>query len=45
MTEFKGVGLKRMTDHEHEEPVTMGLLSEKVLKGVRKYISIRRTGA
>ncbi|MDC7126039.1 MAG: saccharopine dehydrogenase NADP-binding domain-containing protein [Spirochaetales bacterium] len=36
MTEFKGVGLKRMVDHEHEEPVTMGLLSDKVLKGVKE---------
>ena len=36
MTEFKGVGAKRMTDHEHEEPVTMGLLADKVLKGVKE---------
>jgi saccharopine dehydrogenase-like NADP-dependent oxidoreductase len=36
MTDFKGVGKKRMVDHEHEEPVTMGLLSEKVLKGVKE---------
>ncbi len=36
MTEFKGVGEKRMVDHEHEEPVTMGLLSGKVLKGVKE---------
>ncbi len=36
MTEFKGAGLKRMTDHEHEEPVTMGLLADKVLKGVKE---------
>jgi saccharopine dehydrogenase-like NADP-dependent oxidoreductase len=36
MTEFKGVGKKRMTDHEHEEPVTMGLLADKVLKGVKE---------
>ncbi len=34
MVDFKGVGPKRMVDHEHEEPVTMGLLSDKVLKGV-----------
>ncbi len=25
----------RMVDHEHDEPVTMGLLADKVLKGVR----------
>lgn len=36
MTEFKGAGFKRMTDHEHEEPVTMGLLADKVLKGVKE---------
>lgn len=37
MTEFKGMSeLKRMTDHEHEEPVTMGLLADKVLKGVKE---------
>ena len=29
-------GKRRTVDHEHEEPVTMGLLSEKVLKGVKK---------
>ncbi len=37
MTEFKGMSEpKRMIDHEHEEPVTMGLLSDKVLKGVKE---------
>ncbi|MBI9104615.1 MAG: saccharopine dehydrogenase NADP-binding domain-containing protein [Spirochaetales bacterium] len=36
MTDFKGLGLRRMTDHEHEEPVTMGLLADKVLKGVKE---------
>jgi len=29
-------GKRRTVDHEHEEPVTMGLLSDKVLKGVKK---------
>ena len=29
-------GTRRTVDHEHEEPVTMGLLSGKVLKGVKK---------
>lgn len=32
--EFKGLGLRLMFDHEHEEPVTMGLLCDKHLKGV-----------
>lgn len=36
MTDFRGVGEKRMTDHEHEEPVTMGLLANKFLKGVKE---------
>ena len=35
MEEFKGLGLRRMVDHEHEEPVTMGLLADKVFKGVK----------
>jgi saccharopine dehydrogenase-like NADP-dependent oxidoreductase len=35
MFEFKGLGARRMYDHEHEEPVTMGLLADKYLKGVR----------
>jgi len=34
MTEFRSLGIRRMVDHEHEEPVTMGLLADKVLKGV-----------
>lgn len=33
--DFPGMGLRRTTDHEHEEPVTMGLLADKVLKGVK----------
>ncbi len=32
--EFKGLGERLMFDHEHEEPVTMGLLGDKYLKGV-----------
>ncbi|MEJ2025336.1 MAG: saccharopine dehydrogenase NADP-binding domain-containing protein, partial [Deltaproteobacteria bacterium] len=33
---FRGIdGEVRMVDHEHDEPVTMGLLAEKVLKGVK----------
>jgi saccharopine dehydrogenase-like NADP-dependent oxidoreductase len=35
MVEFEGLGPRRMFDHEHEEPVTMGLLADKYLKGVR----------
>ena len=36
MMQFRGIDHKvRMVDHEHDEPVTMGLLADKVLKGVR----------
>lgn len=36
MMQFKGMKKKvRMVDHEHDEPVTMGLMSDKVLKGVK----------
>jgi len=36
MMTFKGADNPvRMVDHEHDEPVTMGLLRDKVLKGVR----------
>ncbi len=35
MTKFRGLGERLMVDHEHEEPVTMGLLADKYLKGVR----------
>ncbi|MCG6911574.1 MAG: saccharopine dehydrogenase NADP-binding domain-containing protein [Deltaproteobacteria bacterium] len=36
MMTFKGVPRPvRMVDHEHDEPVTMGLLKDKVLKGVK----------
>lgn len=43
MEEFKGLGKRRMVDHEHEEPVTMGLLADKALKGV-KYVNFRYGG-
>ncbi len=36
MMKFRGIDRKIcMVDHEHDEPVTMGLLAEKVLKGVK----------
>lgn len=36
MMKLRGIDEKvRMVDHEHDEPVTMGLLGEKVLKGVK----------
>jgi saccharopine dehydrogenase-like NADP-dependent oxidoreductase len=36
MIELKGIDHKvRMVDHEHDEPITMGLLAEEVLKGVK----------
>jgi saccharopine dehydrogenase (NAD+, L-lysine forming) len=36
MMTFRGVDHPvRMVDHEHDEPITMGLLRNKVLKGVR----------
>lgn len=36
MTKFVGVDREiRMVDHEHDEPVTMGLLSKSVLKGAK----------
>lgn len=43
MEEYPGMGLRRTTDHEHEEPVTMGLLADKVLKGV-KFVNFRYGG-
>ncbi|MBN2049182.1 MAG: saccharopine dehydrogenase NADP-binding domain-containing protein [Spirochaetales bacterium] len=43
MMDFRGVGKKRMVNHEHEEPVTMGLLANKVLKGV-KYVNFKYGG-
>ena len=36
IVDFAGLGPRRMVDHEHEEPVTMGLLADKVLKGVKE---------
>lgn len=41
--DFVGYGKARTVDHEHEEPVTMGLLADKVLKGV-KYVNFRYGG-
>jgi len=35
LVEFRGLGERRMYDHEHEEPVTMGLLADKYLKGAK----------
>ncbi len=36
MMKFKGIDQQiRMVDHEHDEPVTMGLMADKVLKGVK----------
>jgi saccharopine dehydrogenase (NAD+, L-lysine-forming) len=43
MVEFQGLGKRRMYDHEHEEPVTMGLLADAHLKGV-KNVSFRYGG-
>jgi len=35
IVDFRGVGPRRVVDHEHEEPVTFGLLSDKAFKGCR----------
>jgi saccharopine dehydrogenase (NAD+, L-lysine-forming) len=36
MMNLKGIEREvRMFDHEHDEPVTMGLLAGEVLKGVK----------
>ncbi len=43
MEDFMGLGKRKMVDHEHEEPVTMGLLADKVLKGVT-YVNFRYGG-
>jgi saccharopine dehydrogenase-like NADP-dependent oxidoreductase len=43
MVEFRDLGERRMYDHEHEEPVTMGLLADQHLKGV-KNVSFRYGG-
>jgi saccharopine dehydrogenase-like NADP-dependent oxidoreductase len=31
--DFRGLGPRRVVDHEHEEPVTFGLLSQRAFKG------------
>ncbi len=41
--EFRGLGERLMFDHEHEEPVTMGLLADRYLKGVEN-VSFRCGG-
>jgi saccharopine dehydrogenase (NAD+, L-lysine-forming) len=33
MVDLRGLGPRRLVDHEHEEPVTFGLLADKVFKG------------
>jgi saccharopine dehydrogenase (NAD+, L-lysine-forming) len=33
--DFRGLGPRRVVDHEHEEPVTFGLLSDRAFKGCR----------
>lgn len=39
MLRFKGVDTEiRMVDHFHDEPVTMGLMADKVLKGVKNVV-------
>ncbi|MFO7849023.1 MAG: saccharopine dehydrogenase NADP-binding domain-containing protein [Spirochaetia bacterium] len=43
MEDFRGLGERRMVDHEHEEPVTMGLLADKALKGT-KYVNFKYGG-
>ena len=36
MMKLRGIDREiRMVDHEHDEPVTMGLLADDVLKGVK----------
>jgi saccharopine dehydrogenase-like NADP-dependent oxidoreductase len=36
MMKLKGIDRKvRLVDHEHDEPITMGLMADKVLKGVK----------
>ncbi len=40
---YPGLGERRTVDHEHEEPVTMGLLADKFLKGV-KFVNFRYGG-
>ncbi len=33
--DFRGLGPRRVVDHEHEEPVTFGLLSKEAFKGCK----------
>ncbi len=35
IVDFRGLGPRRVVDHEHEEPVSFGLLSEKAFKGCK----------
>jgi saccharopine dehydrogenase-like NADP-dependent oxidoreductase len=35
MIDFRGLGPRRVVDHEHEEPVTFGLFSKQAFKGCR----------
>lgn len=35
MIDFRGLGKRRLVDHEHEEPVTFGLLADRAFKGCR----------
>jgi len=35
IVDFRGLGPRRVVDHEHEEPVTFGLLSERAFKGCK----------
>jgi len=35
MVDFKGLGRRRVVDHEHEEPVTFGLFADRAFKGCR----------
>jgi saccharopine dehydrogenase-like NADP-dependent oxidoreductase len=43
MIDFHGLGTRRMVNHEHEEPVTLGLLSDSILKGPR-YVNFKYGG-
>jgi saccharopine dehydrogenase-like NADP-dependent oxidoreductase len=42
--DFVGLGKRKMYDHHHEEPVSMGLLADRYLKGA-KNINFRYGGA
>jgi hypothetical protein len=42
--DFRGLGPRRVVDHEHEEPVTFGLLSQKGVQGLQeRHLQIRRS--